>query len=74
MKLAGGCPSLAHELSVDAFLDQARSYDEAAAASLLGWYLSNAHARGLTHPLPVMRAREVDAWARSGEYRRLLGR
>lgn len=72
MKLAGGCPSLAHELSVDAFLEQARSYDQAAASSLIGWYFSNAHARALSHPLPVMRAREVDRWAQSEEYRRLV--
>lgn len=38
MKLAGGSASLAGELSVDAFLRQARSYDEAT-ASPVGWYL-----------------------------------
>jgi hypothetical protein len=38
MKLAGGSPSLAGELSVEAFLRQARSYDEAT-ASPVGWYL-----------------------------------
>eukprot|EP00850_Spirogloea_muscicola_P009632 SM000054S18118 [mRNA] locus=s54:488303:490422:- [translate_table: standard] len=32
MKLAGGCPSLAEHLSVDAFLQQARSYDEASSS------------------------------------------
>lgn len=38
MKLAGGSPALAGELSVDAFLRQARSYDEAT-SSPVGWYL-----------------------------------
>jgi hypothetical protein len=38
MKLAGGSPALAGELSVDAFLAQARSYEEAT-SSPLGWYL-----------------------------------
>ena len=38
MKLAGGSPTLAAELNVDAFLRQARSYDEATAGPL-GWYL-----------------------------------
>ena len=38
MKLAGGSPTLAGELNVDAFLRQARSYDEATAGPL-GWYL-----------------------------------
>ena len=36
MKMAGGSPALARELSVDAFLAQARSYDEAT-SSPLGW-------------------------------------
>ena len=41
MKLAGGAPTLAAELNVDAFLRQARSYDEASAGPL-GWYLRHA--------------------------------
>ena len=41
MKLAGGAPTLAAELNVDAFLRQARSYDEASAGPL-GWYLRQA--------------------------------
>lgn len=87
MKLAGGSPSLANELNVDAFLEQvtnpsrlrsnflsqASSYDEAT-ASPLGWYLRNAQTRALSHPLPVMRAREVDRWAQSPQYQSLLSR
>lgn len=38
MKLAGGCPSLADDLNVDSFLNQARSYDEASNTPF-GWYL-----------------------------------
>ncbi|KAL5222459.1 hypothetical protein ABZP36_027172 [Zizania latifolia] len=68
MKLAGGCPSLADQLNVDAFLEQARSYDKAA-SSPVGWYIRNAQTRELSHPLPVMRAREIDEWSRSREYR-----
>jgi Zn-dependent protease with chaperone function len=70
MKLAGGSSRLAEELSVDAFLEQARSYDKAT-ASPLGWYLRNAQNRALSHPLPVLRAAEIDAYARSSEYREL---
>lgn len=51
---------------------KARSYDEAAASSLVSWYFSTAHSRALSHPLPVMRAREIDRWAQSDEYRRLV--
>ena len=71
MKLAGGSPSIAGDLNVDAFLEQARSYDEAT-ASPVGWYLRNAQNRQLSHPLPVMRAREIDRWANSPEYKKLL--
>ncbi|CAI9111581.1 OLC1v1011838C1 [Oldenlandia corymbosa var. corymbosa] len=39
MKLAGGCPSLADQLNVDAFLEQARSYDKAS-SSPVGWYIA----------------------------------
>lgn len=38
MKLSGGCPSLADQLNVDAFLEQARSYDKAS-SSPMGWYI-----------------------------------
>lgn len=38
MKLAGGCPSLADQLNVDAFLEQARSYEKAS-SSPVGWYI-----------------------------------
>ncbi|KAL5973054.1 Plastoglobule-localized metallopeptidase 48, chloroplastic [Asimina triloba] len=71
MKLAGGCPSLADQLNVDAFLEQARSYDEAS-SSPVGWYIRNAQTRQLSHPLPVLRAREIDQWSRSREYQSLL--
>ncbi|KAG6511673.1 uncharacterized protein LOC121976020 [Zingiber officinale] len=73
MKLAGGCPSLSDQLSVDAFLEQARSYDKAS-SSPIGWYIRNAQTRQLSHPLPVLRAREIDEWSRSHEYRFLLKR
>jgi hypothetical protein len=29
----------------------------------------NAQTRELSHPLPVMRAREIDEWSRSREYK-----
>eukprot|EP00798_Chlamydomonas_sp_ICE-L_P027092 gene27093-2316_t len=66
MKLAGGSPSFANELN-------ARSYEEAT-NSVLGWYLRNAQTRALSHPLPVMRAREIDRWAHSAEYKALLSK
>ncbi|CAL1391423.1 unnamed protein product [Linum trigynum] len=73
MKLCGGSPSLADQLNVDAFLEQARSYDRAS-SSPMGWYIRNAQTRQLSHPLPVLRAREIDEWSRSQEYKKLLNR
>jgi len=70
MKLAGGSASLADQLDVDAFLEQARSYDKATSGTI-GWYLRNAQSRQLTHPLPVLRAREVDKWAQSDQFQLL---
>ncbi|KAK4746676.1 hypothetical protein SAY87_025713 [Trapa incisa] len=73
MKLAGGSPSLADQLNADAFLEQARSYDKAS-SNPVGWYIRNAQTRQLSHPLPVLRAREIDDWSRSQEYKDLLRR
>ncbi|KAK4272188.1 hypothetical protein QN277_020776 [Acacia crassicarpa] len=73
MKLAGGCPSMADQLNVDAFLEQARSYEKAS-SSPVGWYLRNAQTSQLSHPLPVLRAREIDEWSRSPAYKSLLKR
>ncbi|KAK8607323.1 hypothetical protein V6N13_053064 [Hibiscus sabdariffa] len=64
MKLAGGCPSMADQLNVDAFLEQARSYDKAS-SSPIGYHIRNAQTRQLSHPLPVLHAREIDEWSRS---------
>ncbi|KAK3247581.1 plastoglobule-localized metallopeptidase [Cymbomonas tetramitiformis] len=72
MKLAGGGSSISGELNVDAFLEQARSYDKAKSSSPLGWYLSNAQSSQLSHPLPVLRAREVDKWAETAQCKALL--
>ncbi|KAL0037290.1 hypothetical protein WJX79_010900 [Trebouxia sp. C0005] len=73
MKLAGGSPKLNAELNVEAFLRQAHSYHEATSTPF-GWYIKNAQTRALSHPLPVLRAQEVDTWAASSQYRALLAK
>ncbi len=52
---------------------QAHSYNEATSTPF-GWYIKNAQTRALSHPLPVLRAQEVDTWAASGQYRALLAK
>lgn len=71
MKLAGGSPTLAPQLNLDAFIEQARAY-EAMSDTDLGELLKASQAAQLTHPVPVLRAREIDRWASSQEYYRLL--
>lgn len=71
MKLAGGSPSLAPLLNLEAFIDQAKSYD-AVSASEMGEMLKGLQTQQLTHPLPVLRAREIDRWASSPDYHNLL--
>lgn len=70
MKLAGGSPSLVGQLNREAFLDQARAYDHA--DDDLATMLKAVRTAELTHPLPVLRAREIDRWAGSPSYQSLL--
>ena len=71
MKLAGGSPTLAPQLNLDAFIAQARAYDDISNTEL-GETLKSAQVSQLTHPLPVLRAREIDRWVSSQEYQSLL--
>lgn len=73
MKLAGGSPTLSPQLNLDAFIDQAKAYDSIGADSL-GEMLQQAQTAQLTHPVPVIRAREIDRWASSVEYQKILDR
>jgi Zn-dependent protease with chaperone function len=71
MKLAGGSPTLAPQLNLDAFIEQAKAYDSVGTDSL-GEVLQAAQTAQLTHPVPVIRAREIDRWASSAEYQSIL--
>lgn len=71
MKLSGGSPSLAPQLNLDAFLAQARSYEEVSTDEL-GRLLKQVQTAQLTHPVPVLRAKEIDRWAGSQDYQALL--
>ena len=74
MKLTGGAASFASEMNPDAFLRQAREFEEESAKSWVGRQLKQANAQTLTHPLPVVRVRELDAWSRSDTYRQLMNK
>ncbi|MFK8184039.1 MAG: M48 family metallopeptidase [Phormidesmis sp.] len=71
MKLSGGSPTLSAQLNLDAFIDQARSYD-AISESETGEMLKRMKTDDLSHPVPVLRAREIDRWASTPAYQSLL--
>jgi Zn-dependent protease with chaperone function len=71
MKLSGGSPKLASQLNLDAFLAQAQAYDEIS-KDQIGYLLKQAVTAQLTHPVPVLRAREIERWASSQDYHTLL--
>ncbi len=71
MKLTGGSPSLANQLNPEAFLAQARTYDQISSTQF-GEMLKSSQVEQLTHPLPVLRAREIDRWASSKDYQDLF--
>ncbi len=71
MKLCGGSPKLAAQLNLDAFIQQARAYDNASQTDM-GQMLREMQTAQMTHPLPVLRAREIDRWASSPEYQNLV--
>jgi Zn-dependent protease with chaperone function len=71
MKLSGGSPKLSPLLNLDAFIDQARAYDQID-ENEIGELLKQMQTEQLSHPVPVLRAREIDRWSRSREYQSLL--
>ncbi|WP_395111045.1 M48 family metallopeptidase [Actinomadura sp. SCN-SB] len=68
MKLAGG--TRLHEMSGEAFLEQARQYD--AAGDVRDGLLKFLNLLPQTHPYAVIRFAELDRWAKGPEYERIL--
>ncbi|KAG5191180.1 peptidase family M48-domain-containing protein, partial [Tribonema minus] len=73
LKLVGGSVRNADELSVHEFLKQAKAYD-LASRTRLGRLLRSTVMAEATHPLPVIRAQELDTWSRSPQYLGVLKR
>ncbi|MEB3336262.1 MAG: M48 family metallopeptidase [Leptolyngbyaceae bacterium] len=71
MKLTGGSATLAPQLNLEAFIAQARAYDEIS-KNEMGELLKQARTAPMTHPVPVLRAREIDQWSSSKAYQSLL--
>src|SRR5882724_3142791 len=71
MKLAGGAGRLWPEMDEREFVRQIRDYEEADASVLNRAYKTLLTVRR-THPFPILRAHELDAWHGTG-YRDLVG-
>ena len=73
LALTHGPSRLDGEASVDAFLDQARSYQDMdpsdAVGKLLIYYFYSMNA---THPLPVHRMQALDKWYQEGHFDRIM--
>ena len=70
IKLVSGS---ARDVNVDAFLEQARDYEKAlTSSSRLVRATTRASLSDATHPLPVRRVAELDKFAQSAQYARLL--
>lgn len=72
MKLAGGASAHEKELSLEAFIKQAESYDKMQEDGPLGKYLSVMNDMFKTHPMPIWRASEIIDWVKSGDYFKVL--
>jgi Zn-dependent protease with chaperone function len=73
IKLAAGPSRLAHELNEEAFMEQARAYQDADSLDKLGKIVLFATmGKTLTHPMPVHRTQELERWIQTGAYERII--
>ncbi|RYG45132.1 M48 family peptidase [bacterium] len=75
LALTAGPHRLQEEGNVDAFMDQARAYQDADTMDQVGKaVLFMLYGKTFTHPMPVHRAQELERWVLSGAYERVLNR
>lgn len=73
LALAGGPSRLAHEMNRDAFMDQARAYQDVTGLDAVGKVLIfMLMSSWMTHPMPVHRAQELERWHENGAYGRII--
>jgi len=71
LKLAGGAHALGDDMSIAEFLKQADDYEDMD-SSLLNVYYKFDITRFQTHPFPALRARELNRWYQTEQYRAIL--
>ena len=73
LALTAGPNRLKHEMNRDAYLEQARAYQDAGPSEQIGkvllFFLMSST---LTHPMPVHRSQELDRWVQSGAFERIM--
>lgn len=73
LALTAGPNRLSHEMSRDAFMDQARAYQDASGWDAVGkvviFLLMSSQ---YTHPMPVHRTQELEKWVLSGAFDRIM--
>lgn len=73
LALTAGPSRLSHEMSRDAFMEQARAYQDAGPLESIGkvlvFLLMSAT---YTHPMPVHRTQELERWVLSGAFDRIM--
>lgn len=70
MKITGGTLSLSKDMSAKEFAHQVKNYDEVAKSSCIGKINRWLHKQE-PYPLPILRAREIQRYARSKPYKML---
>jgi Zn-dependent protease with chaperone function len=72
MKIGCGSSRLSGEMSVDAFLDQARQYADLKVEGVAKIFSFMAYGWRDDHPQVVYRTKRLEEWVRSGEYEAIL--
>jgi len=71
--LTAGPNRLSHEQNREAFMDQARAYQDAEPLDQAGKAIMfMLYGKWFTHPMPVHRAQQLERWFQSGAYDRVL--
>ncbi len=71
MKLTGGSPSIASQLNLEAFMEQVKEYNLLSNTDT-GKMLQEMQTAQLTHPVPILRAKEIENWSKSPNYYQLI--
>ncbi|WP_218079409.1 M48 family metallopeptidase [Anthocerotibacter panamensis] len=71
MKLSGGSPQLIPHLNLDAYLEQVKAYEDFSQEGL-AQLLRVMQTAERSHPVPVIRAKEIGQWAKSEQYQKLV--